>query len=224
MECSRVSEEFLRKPRIAVDMVKNTYPDKILRRLSVSGGKDQWESDSFLIFTDIVGYSDWCKDKSANEVYQMLYRLFKSIESTCHETVNRLETVGDAWIGVCSDPNPAIETCIRIIRQVPIYKKLLFPEFNIRIGLHHGTVLNVVDSRWQIYGNPMNVASRLESSCKPGCIHIMADVYHRFFSNNTQVSEIESFINQIKFDDYLLKGLGFRRTAMLKPFQRVSFP
>jgi class 3 adenylate cyclase len=222
---ARISEEFMRYPRIAVNMVKNTYPEQILRRLSISGGKDQWESNSFLIFTDIVGYTDWCQDKNAYEVYEMLKRLFNSIESICHENCNRLETVGDAWIGVCSEPIPAMETCIRIIRQVPLLQTSLFDDFNIRIGLHHGSVLNVVDSRWQIYGNSMNIASRLESSCRPGCIHMMNDIFEKFYSNNIDFKNMSQLsIGHIKFDDYLLKGLGFKRTAMIRPYQRISFP
>ena len=130
---------------------------------------------SAIMFTDIVGYT---KMMEQNEASTLAFLNF-------HDTLVRMEiadnggkvikTVGDAFLADFSSAVNAVQCAISIQRRFIEYNKSTGVKRQLRIGIHIG---DVVISNNDIFGDGVNIASRLQAIAEPGGICISEDVYH----------------------------------------------
>jgi class 3 adenylate cyclase len=147
---------------------------------------------SAIMFTDMKGYS---KEMGQNEdaTLKKVWRYEKAMKSIIKENDGRIvKTIGDAIMG---DFNSAVNAVKAAIDIQSLLKK---EDIKIRIGIHLG---DVIHKGGDIFGDGVNIASRIESICEPGQIYISEDVYnqvkgkiHAGFENlgNRALKNIES--------------------------------
>jgi serine/threonine protein kinase len=152
---------------------------------------DRVEPESFdcvtIFFSDIVGFTNIASELTPIKVSDMLDRLYQKFDKLSRKHgVFKVETIGDAWMGVTNLETPQPDHATRIadfamdaLRAASI--TMIDQEdasrgmVNIRVGFHSGPVIaNVVGSRnpkFTLIGDTVNSSSRMESNSLPGRVH-----------------------------------------------------
>ncbi|CAJ1935034.1 unnamed protein product [Cylindrotheca closterium] len=171
----------LRTEVAAGDMLYKVFPKKVADQLK-AGQKVEPETHSnvTVFFSDIVRFTDISRAMSAVKVCNMLDRLYMAFDSLAdkHE-VFKLETIGDAWVGVTNLDGNQNGTHVKRIAEFAIDAVVAASQVqideddpsagcvHIRVGFHSGSVVsNVIGSlnpRFGLFGDTMNTASRMES-------------------------------------------------------------
>ncbi|CAJ1957895.1 unnamed protein product [Cylindrotheca closterium] len=170
------------------DMLYKVFPKKVADKLRHGEKVEPENHDNVTIFfSDIVRFTDISRALSAVKVCNMLDRLYMAFDelSTKHG-VFKVETIGDAWMGVTNlEGNQEGSHAKRIaefaIDAVQAAGNVLIDEdepsagyIHIRVGFHSGPVVsNVIGSlnpRYGLFGDTVNTASRMESLSVSGRI------------------------------------------------------
>src|SRR6056300_678363 len=133
-----------------------------------------------IFFSDIVRFTDISRVLPPVKVMKMLDRLYLAFDALANQhEVFKVETIGDAWMGVTNlEGNQADSHAKRIAEfamdAIQAANQVLIDEddpsagyVHIRVGLHSGAVVsNVIGSlnpRYGLFGDTVNMASRMES-------------------------------------------------------------
>lgn len=138
-----------------------------------------------------MGFTSWSSERQPSDVFLLLetiYGRFDAIAKQCG--VFKVETVGDCYVAATGMPRPQEKhalimtnfawKCKRAIRQelTALAETLGIETLNlaVRVGLHSGPVIAGVlrgdKARFQLFGDTMNTASRMESNGMPNRIHV----------------------------------------------------
>ena len=170
-----------------------------------------------VLFADMVGFTELSSEFTAHKVVDILNNIFGQLDALCGKLkLEKIKTIGDCYMVASGIPKRNPEHCqaianfalgaIEIFKGLPAYGD---KALQARIGINTGSVVaGVVGTDkfiFDIWGDAVNVASRLETTSKPGRI---------------QVSEAVKFRLQ---DDFLfedrgkveLKGKGKTQTYFL---------
>lgn len=143
-------------------------------------------ADSFpsvsVVFADIVGFTPLSARLSAGEVITLLSELFTHFDDLVVErSLEKIKTIGDAYMAVGGLPEPmeghaetAIDLALAMIAATGSAGR--WPHLAIRVGVHSGPAAGgVIGSRkfaYDVWGDTVNVASRLEQAGLPGKVHV----------------------------------------------------
>ncbi len=202
-------------------LLKNILPDSIAARLKENQFGDQTIADKFddvtVLFADIVGFTKTTSNHTADEIVAALNDLFTRFDLRAKKMgVEKIKTIGDAYMAVCGLPNPVKDHAATMIKfakgmykDLAEYNKTAKIPFQIRIGINCGPVVAGVIGKtkfiYDLWGDTVNVASRMESICTPG--HIMV------------TESVKAHLtNQITIDnenEYEVKGKGKMKAISL---------
>ena len=145
-----------------------------------------------IMFTDITGYTS-ISTKDEQFAFELI-RIKKSIllKILKKHKGKFIKEIGDGTLSYFENPTKAIESAIELIAQSKINKNL-----NIRVGLHYGSVILAKDD---IYGDAVNIASRVESMSTSNSILITKDL-----ADNIKLNKEYSYK---KLGLYAMKGVG----------------
>eukprot|EP00538_Stauroneis_constricta_P012399 CAMPEP_0119555948 /NCGR_PEP_ID=MMETSP1352-20130426/8025_1 /TAXON_ID=265584 /ORGANISM="Stauroneis constricta, Strain CCMP1120" /LENGTH=1580 /DNA_ID=CAMNT_0007602821 /DNA_START=211 /DNA_END=4953 /DNA_ORIENTATION=- len=147
-----------------------------------------------IMFGDISGFSAWSSEREPSQVFLLLETLYGGIDQVARRFgVFKVETVGDSYVAATGLPDPrddhpvvlarfAHHALLRVTELVQILETRLGPgtgDLMMRVGIHSGPitagVLRGDKTRFQLFGDTMNVASRMETTGKPGHIQLSKD-------------------------------------------------
>ncbi|MGB0562027.1 MAG: adenylate/guanylate cyclase domain-containing protein [Spirulinaceae cyanobacterium] len=171
-------------------LLLNILPSPIVDRLKANS---ETIADSFeavtVLFADLVGFTEIAARLSAIELVERLNVVFSTFDQLSDEHgLEKIKTIGDAYMVVGGLPNPQPDHAERIaemalnmqgvIRELsPTHEE----PFKIRIGIHTGPVVAGVIGRkkfiYDLWGDTVNTASRMESHGEPGQIQVTAATY-----------------------------------------------
>ena len=157
-------------------------------------------ADITCFFSDMVGFTSLSSKLAPNELVQMLNQIVMGFDDlTDRYHLEKIKTIGDAYFaaGGLHDLNAqsdhpervlkfAIDT-FGVIRSFNSnFRKGRFEEqVNIRIGINTGPVVAGVIGRkkfaYDLWGDSINTASRMESNSKPGRIQVSRSTYERVY-------------------------------------------
>jgi adenylate cyclase len=171
----------------ADELLTNAIPQAIATRLR-HGERRIADSypDTTVLFADIVGFTAWAQHTPPDGVVAVLDELFSAFdEHTDRHRLEKIKTIGDAYMAVAGAPEPradhaaaALALGRAMIATVAGLGTRLGFDLDIRIGVASGPVVGgVIGQRrflFDLWGDTVNLASRLESSGLAGRIQISA--------------------------------------------------
>ena len=150
--------------------------------------------ETTIVFADIVGFTAWSSMRDPAQVFTLLETIYHAFDDIARRRrVFKVETVGECYVAVAGLPQPRKDHAIVMARYSrdclmkfhSLTKKLelmLGPDTTdlaLRIGMHSGPVtagvLRGERSRFQLFGDTVNTASRLETTGDCGKIHVSAE-------------------------------------------------
>jgi len=141
--------------------------------------------DVTILFADIVGFTRLASEMGAESLVAMLEELFSKLDDVSHKHgCERLKTIGDSYMAICgvseSVPDHTLRMTRAAIEIMSNATQLPIAASQLRIGIHRGPVVAGVMSgarlSFDIWGDAVNVAARMEQHSSPGKIHCTGDV------------------------------------------------
>ncbi len=166
-------------------LLLNILPEPIASRLRREPGiiADHFESVSVL-FSDIVGFTPLSETMSAEEMVAWLNEVYSLVDALVQShDVEKIRTIGDGYMVAAGVPFPRDDHAVAITRlalDMRSHFERLAPvhgnHVSFRIGISSGPVVGGVIGthkfQYDIWGDTVNTASRMESHGVPGRIHI----------------------------------------------------
>jgi class 3 adenylate cyclase len=191
-DISRKNVEIENKNRENEELLLNVLPAPIANRLR---GGEQGIADGFaevtVAFADLVGFTAMSSEMPPANVVSLLNGLFTRFDDAAHELgIEKIKTVGDAYMAVCGMPVPVpdhAERMVRMaIRMVHITREHAMEhhvEMKLRVGINSGPVVAGVIGKskyiYDLWGDTVNLASRMESGGMPDTIQVTRSVYEK---------------------------------------------
>lgn len=175
-------------------LLLNILPEEVAQELKEKGSAAAKQFDDVsVLFTDFVHFTQTTEQLSPQQLVQELNDCFTAFDKIIERNgLEKIKTVGDAYIAVCGlptyDPRHAHRTVkatleIRnyIEERIQQKKQTHQQSFSIRIGIHSGSVVagivGVKKFAYDIWGDTVNIAARLEQNSEEGKVNISERTY-----------------------------------------------
>ena len=172
-----------------------------------------------VLIADIVSFTALAENTSAKRLVGLLNDLFTRFDDLSERHgVEKIKTMGDSYMIVAGLPNPRDDHA-EVLAKMSVEMLKIASEFkdhegnpiNLRIGLHSGSAISGVIGRskfaFDLWGDTVNTAARLESHGEPGQVHV-SKVTHDLLKEKMAFSKPRTVE---------LKGKGEMETYLLQP-------
>lgn len=206
-------------------LLLNILPTTIAEELKQTGTARPVKFESVtVIFTDFVGFTRIAENLTPEGLIDELDKCFSYFDSVTEKyNLEKLKTIGDAYMCAGGIPNlnrthaldaalAALEIQAFMNQMKALKEHLGYPYWELRLGMHCGELIaGVIGEKkfaYDVWGDTVNTASRLESSGTPGEINISAAVYEqvKFFFKCEYRGKVKAK-NKGEIDMYYLRGL-----------------
>lgn len=180
--------------RLLLNILPAAVADRLKREQGVIA--DSYP-DATVLFADIVGFTELAARLSATEIVGLLNEVFSVYDRLVEKHgLEKIKTIGDAYMVVGGVPAPREDHAIACAEMGLDMKaeisRHLTPEgepLRVRIGMHTGPVIaGVVGTRkfaYDLWGDTVNTACRMESHGIPDAIQVTAETYQRLREHYT---------------------------------------
>jgi class 3 adenylate cyclase len=183
-------------------ILHNILPVQIAERI-MKGDKQIADSCDHVsvFFCDIVGFTQLSQHISARELVAMLSNIFTEFDRIAQKHgLEKIKTIGDAYMAVAGIPlqqndhaTRAADFAIEVMCYMQRYQHKTGENLKIRAGLHCGHavagVIGETKFAYDLWGDAVNTASRMESHGEPDKIHISEDFKNSLPPNLYQIVE-----------------------------------
>ena len=166
-------------------LLHHILPGEIVTRLNDGEAviADRFD-DVTILFADLVGFTEMATRISAAELVALLNRVFSRFDRLCHElAVEKIKTIGDGYMVAAGLPEPRDDHAVAVatlatrmlacLKEVNIEQKT---SLRLRVGMHTGSVIAGVIGEhrflYDVWGESVNLASRMESHGQPDRVHL----------------------------------------------------
>jgi adenylate cyclase len=173
-------------------LLLNILPPAIADRLKQG---EQAIADNFaeatVLFGDLVGFASLTAETPAADLVSRLNEIFSAFDQAVGDLgLEKIKTIGDAYMAVGGIPVPKADhteavaaLALRMLEEVAQFNARTGATVQVRIGIDIGPVVAGIIGRhkyaYDLWGNAVNVASRMESHSLPGRIQVTAAVEER---------------------------------------------
>ena len=172
------------------DLLHNILPEPIAQRLRENPGAIAESAEAATVmFADIVGFTPFSSKLPPDQVVELLDLLFGKFDDLCEARgIEKVKTIGDAYMAVAGIPRPdpdhaasMVELAFDMQRAATAIAPLWPTELKLRIGISSGPVVaGVIGHRrfaYDLWGDTVNTASRMESHGLPNRIQVSESTY-----------------------------------------------
>jgi class 3 adenylate cyclase len=191
-EIEQQNAEIRKQQELAETLLLNVLPQSVAAELKEKGAVDpRYHDDVTVLFTDFQGFTLSTENLAAEELVSSLHEYFTAFDKVIHcHGLEKLKTIGDSYMCVAGLPErrashavDALLAAFEIIEEVRSAHARGLPPWSVRIGVHTGPVISgVVGIRkfaYDIWGESVNFASRMESSGSPNRVNLSAATYSK---------------------------------------------
>ncbi|ELS30752.1 MULTISPECIES: adenylate/guanylate cyclase domain-containing protein [Pseudanabaena] len=221
----RIQQELQAERDRSESLLLNMLPEGIAKKLKHSRASmaDGFEEVSVL-FADIVGFTELSSNMSPTEVVGLLNRIFSIFDNLCdRHKLEKIKTIGDAYMVVSGLPQPRGDHAIAIANMALDMQKAIAHiksrdgvQIAMRIGINSGPVVaGVIGTKkfiYDLWGDTVNVASRMESLGTANAIQVTESTYIR----------IREQFNCEKRGIIMVKGKGEMMTYWLNSRKEIN--
>jgi class 3 adenylate cyclase len=178
-------------------LLRNILPGQIIGRLNDGEAVIADRVDeATVLFCDLVGFTRIASRMTALELIHRLNSIFSEFDALTHALgVEKIKTIGDAYMAVAGLPEArpdhaetAAELALGMLAALDRVNAASPTRFQVRIGMHTGTVVaGIIGTHkfiYDVWGDTVNIASRLEAGGAPGRIQVSeetrAKLAHRY--------------------------------------------
>ncbi len=176
------------------ELLLNILPQEVAEELKSKGEAESKLIDNVtVLFTDFKGFTAMSEQLTAKELVRDIHECFSAFDHIMEKYgMEKIKTIGDAYMASGGLPTvnethatDAVNAAIEILQFIEDGKALKIakdlPYFDIRIGVHTGPVVagivGVKKFAYDIWGDTVNTASRMESSGEAGKVNISGTTY-----------------------------------------------
>ncbi|MEM7579220.1 MAG: adenylate/guanylate cyclase domain-containing protein [Cyanobacteria bacterium P01_A01_bin.80] len=220
------------------NLLLNILPHTIAQRLKQSQPSKKTKTDNIMIadgynnatvmFADIVGFTDLSGRISPQQLVDLLNQIFSRFDLIAESyKLEKIKTIGDAYMVVGGLPNPRADhataiaiMAIDMLDAIAQFNLDTGEEFQIRIGINSGAVvagvIGIKKFTYDLWGDTVNIASRMESHGTPGRIHVSEATY-KLLKDNFLFEErgVTHIKGKGEMQTYWLKGTNNSATSVL---------
>lgn len=144
-----------------------------------------------VLFADIVGFTEFCNRKTPGQLVSVLNIIFSKFDQLAQDYgLEKIKTIGDAYMVVGGLPLPRTDHAVAVAQMaLSIQAEMvninaqIGEEFKLRIGINTGPVVAGVIGLskfiYDLWGDTVNIASRMETTGIPGKIQVAPDTYEQ---------------------------------------------
>jgi class 3 adenylate cyclase len=187
----RTASEIKNEKARSEDLLLNILPFEVAEELKTKGSAEAKQFDNVtVLLTDFVNFTHAVENMTPQTLIDELHACFKKFDEIVRKfKIEKIKTSGDSYLAVCglplSDPNHAenmVNAAIEINNFMQErYEQLGEKTFRIRIGINSGSVIagivGVDKFAYDIWGDTVNIAARMEQNSHPGKINISGSTY-----------------------------------------------
>jgi len=200
------------------DLLLNILPASIAEKLKKGNQTivDKIE-DVTILFADLVGFTKLASKEDPEKLVKVLNQMFSIFDTLVERfKLEKIKTIGDAYFVAGGVPLPVenhteltIKFALEMQKTIKDFRSMYYPELDIRIGMHCGPVMaGVLGTKkftYDLWGDTVNIASRMESHGLPGRIQVSEKVYNRLKEHyNFEPARIVEVKGKGKMNTYLL--------------------
>lgn len=197
-EQKRLMQELTAERDRAETLLQNILPASIIDELQRRGRQGDARQilgkrieHASVLFADIVGFTAMAARHDAGRVVTLLNDLFSVFDHLVGDFgLEKIKTIGDCYMlaGGVPDEQPGHERAVadvalEMLDQVRLFNERTGESLGIRIGIHAGPllagVIGVKKFVFDVWGDTVNIASRMESHGLPGRVHVTEDYFVR---------------------------------------------
>jgi adenylate cyclase len=167
------------------ELLLNVLPAPIAERLKAGEQTiAQQHAAVSVLFADVVDFTPYAEATPPAEVLELLNHVFSEFdEIAVRRGMEKIKTIGDAYMAVAGLPDPlpdharcAVEVALEMLARVHRYSGERRRRLDLRVGIASGPVVAGVIGRrkfsYDLWGDTVNTASRMESTGIAGCIQV----------------------------------------------------
>jgi class 3 adenylate cyclase len=173
-------------------LLRNMLPEPIAERMKSGETNiaDQY-AEATVLFADLVGFSVLTAHIKAEEVVSLLNEIFSTFDTLAERhDLEKIKTIGDAYLAAGGIQNPT-QPHAAAVAQLALDMQTALADFNsqcgtsirLRIGICTGPVIaGVIGHKtfaYDLWGDTVNLACRLQASAEPGAIHVCQTTFEK---------------------------------------------
>lgn len=190
VEVAERTRELRLEKENASQLLHNILPAEVAAELIAKGSTQprRYEEVSIL-FTDFKGFSNAVASLPSKKVVEELNDIFQHFDDIIEACgVEKIKTIGDSYMIAGGLPRllpdhaqRCVDTALKMLAYIDERNKVSAIKWNMRAGIHSGAVVaGVVGKRkftYDVWGDTVNIASRMESAGEPGKVNVSAYTY-----------------------------------------------
>ena len=198
------------------ELLTNAIPASIASRLRHGENRiaESYPATT-IVFADIAGFTPWAQQTDPARVVALLDDLFSQFDAAAAELgIEKIKTVGDAYMAAAGAPlaradhaDVALRFGRVILLDVQEWREANHLDLQVRVGIASGPVVGgIIGQRrilFDLWGDTVNTAARMESSGAPGRIHLAASTRALLGADGFEAQQVD------------IKGLGLMTTYLL---------
>ncbi len=193
-EVAERTRELREEKKRSDDLLLNILPEEVAEELKANGqALAKHFQNVTVLFTDFKGFTAMSEQLTPTQLVKDIHECFSAFDRITEKYgVEKIKTIGDSYMAVGGLPTPNTTHAVDVVKAALEIRDFIaegkarkvaagLPYFEIRIGVHTGAVVagivGVKKFAYDIWGDTVNTASRMESSGEAGQVNISGTTY-----------------------------------------------